>query len=145
MNSPTSTKFGSDVLHDVQGHHDFFEDIASSLSAGRMHHAWLLSGPVGIGKASMARLAAAWILSEDAQPEALFGIKNPDIKIDADDPGTSLLLRGSHPDCKIIVPQTEDNKSGQIKIDEIRELLPFMMHKPSRGGWRVAIIDSMDE
>ena len=145
MNSPTSTKFGSDVLLDIQGHYDFFEEIATSLSAGRMHHAWLLSGPTGIGKASMARLAAAWILSEDLQPAALFGMKNPDIKIDAEDAGTSLVLRGSHPDCKIIIPQTDDNKSGLIKIDQIRELLPFMMHKPARGGWRVAIIDSMDD
>ena len=145
MNSPTSTKFGLDVLHDIQSHYDFFEDIATSLSAGRMHHAWLLSGPVGIGKASMARLAAAWLLSEDSEPEALFGMKNPDIKINAEDSGTSLVIRGSHPDYKIVVPQTDDNKSGQIKIDQIRELLPFMMHKPARGGWRVAIIDSMDD
>ena len=57
----------------------------------------------------------------------------------------SLVLRGVHPDHKITVPQTDDNKSGQIKIDQIRELIPFMMHKPSRGGWRVAIIDSMDD
>ena len=145
MNSPPSTKFGSDVLYDIQDHYDFFEDIGTSLSAGRMHHAWLLSGPVGIGKASMARLAAAWLLSEDAQPEALFGMKNPVIKIDAEDAGASLVLKGSHPDYKIIVPHSDDNKSGQIKIDQIRDLLPFMMHKPARGGWRVAIIDSMDD
>ncbi len=132
-------------MHDITSHYQFFEDIASSISAGRMHHAWLLSGPVGIGKASMARLAAAWLLSEDAQPKALFGMKNPNIKIDAKDAGASLVFKGSHPDFKIIVPQTDDNKSGLIKIDQIRELLPFMMHKPARGGWRVAIIDSMDD
>ena len=145
MSSPTSTRFGSDVLHDMQSHYDFFEQIATSFSAGRMHHAWLLSGPVGIGKASMARLAAAWLLSEDAQPEALFGMDRPTIKLDAEDPGTNLVLKGVHPDYKIIAPQTKDNKSGQIKMDQIRELFPFMMHKPARGGWRVAIIDSMDD
>ena len=72
-------------------------------------------------------------------------MERPDLKIDAEDAGTSLVMKGAHPDYKIIVPQTEDNKSGQIKIDQIRELLPFMMHKPARGGWRVAIIDSMDD
>ena len=145
MNSPTLTEFGLEFLHDIQGHNDFLVDIASSLSAGRMHHAWLLAGPVGIGKASMARLAAAWLLSEGAKPGALFGMKNPDIKIDATEAVSSLVLKGAHPDCKIISPQTEDNKSGQIKIDQIRELSKFMMHKPARGGWRVAIIDSMDD
>ena len=76
MNSPTLTEFGSTFLHEIQGHDDFLADIAKSLFAGRMHHAWLLSGPVGIGKASIARLVAAWLLSEGAQPEALFGMKN---------------------------------------------------------------------
>ena len=145
MDSPTLTDLESDFMNDIQGHDDFLTDIATSLSARRMHHAWLLTGPVGIGKASMARLAAAWLLSEGSQPAALLGAEHPNIKIDAQDAGTSLVLRGAHPDYKIIAPQTEDNKSGQIKIDQIRELLPFMMHKPARGGWRVVIIDSMDD
>ena len=63
----------------------FWQILPLLNSAGRMHHAWLLTGPVGIGKASMARLAAAWLLSEDAQPEALSGMENPDIKIDVED------------------------------------------------------------
>ena len=117
MNSPTLTEFGSKFLHDIQRHDDFLADIATSLSTGRMHHAWLLTGPVGIGKVSMARLAAAWLLSEGAQSGALFGMESPDIKIDAEDAGTSLVLKGAHPDYKIIASQTEDNKSGQIKID----------------------------
>jgi DNA polymerase-3 subunit delta' len=44
-----------------------------------------------------------------------------------------------------IAPAENDNKSGQIKVEQIRQLQPFMMHKPARGGWRVALIDSMDE
>ena len=145
MNSSSLTEFGSGFLHDIQGHDDFLADITSSLSAGRMHHAWLLTGPVGIGKASMAKLAAAWLLSEGPHLGALFGAKNPNIKIDAEGAVSSLVLKGAHPDYKIIAPQTEDNKSGQIKIDQIRELLTFMINKPARGGWRVAIINSMDD
>ena len=144
MNSTTMTGIRSEFLHDIQGHDDFLADIVTSLSAGRMHHAWLLTGPVGIGKASMAKLAAAWLLSENGYSRALSGLERLDIKIDAEDVGSNLVLKGAHPDYKTISPQTADNKSGQIKIDQIRELLPFMMHKPARGGWRVAIIDSMD-
>ena len=144
MNSPTLNEFHSECLTDIQGHDNFLADMAMSLSVGRMSHAWLLYGPVGIGKASMAKLAAAWLLSDGVQPEALFGIERPDIKIDVKNVGAGLVLKGAHPDYKMIVPQSEDNKSGQIKIEQIRGLLPFMMHKPGRGGWRVAIIDSMD-
>ena len=55
-------------------HEHFLADLAKSLSGGRMHHAWLLTGPVGIGKASMARLAAAWLLSEQARAGASGGM-----------------------------------------------------------------------
>ena len=48
----------------VLGHSDFVESLASSMSNGRMHHAWLLTGPSGIGKASVARAAAAWGTSD---------------------------------------------------------------------------------
>ena len=141
MNNRTLTNPASEFPVDIRGHEDFLANIATSLSAGRMYHAWLLTGPVGIGKASMARLAAAWLLSEGAHSGTLFSME----QIDAKDAGAGLVLKGAHPDFKIITPQTENNKSGQIKIDQIRGLLPFMMHKPGRGGWRVAIIDSMDE
>ena len=57
----------------VVGHSDFTNALSGALASGRMHHAWLLTGPRGIGKASMARLAAAWLLSEQAAETGLFG------------------------------------------------------------------------
>ena len=144
MDNSISTVTEAELTASIQGHDHFLADLAKSLSGGRMHHAWLLTGPVGIGKASMARLAAAWLLSEQTRPGASGGMDSPNVTIDARDSGASLVLNGAHPDYKLISPLAEDNKSGQIKIDQIRELLPFMMHKPARGGWRVAVIDSMD-
>ena len=44
----------------IVGHSDFTNALAAALASGRMHHAWLLTGPRGIGKASIARSAAAW-------------------------------------------------------------------------------------
>ena len=145
MSSPKFTNIGAELLHEFLGHDDVLADIATSFSTGRMHHAWLLTGPVGIGKATIARLTAAWLLSENVHSEVRFDIERSDLKIDAEDTGTNMVLRGVHPDYKIVAPQIEGNKSGQIKVDQIRELVPFMMHKPARGGWRVAIIDSMDD
>ena len=144
MYNSVSTFTGVELKALIQGHDHFLADLTKSFSGGRMHHAWLLTGPVGIGKASMARLAATWLLSEQARPGASGSMGCPNATIDAGDSGASLVLKGAHPDYKLISPSAEDNKSGQIKIDQIRELLPFMMHKPARGGWRVAIIDSMD-
>ena len=129
----------------VIGHSDFVESFATSMASGRMHHAWLLTGPSGIGKASVARLAAAWLLSERVNPIDLFGVKMTGFSVSLDDPGAKLVFNGAHPDYLAIAPVLDDNKSGQIKIDQIRAMVPFMAHKAARGGFRVAVIDSMDE
>lgn len=127
------------------GHADFKAALVSARASGRMHHAWLLTGPRGIGKASMAYLAASWLLS-DAEPyDNMFGDELPGFLVNPDDQGTKQVLNGAHPDFLAIYPREEDNKSGQIKIEQIRAMHPFMMHKPGRGKMRVAVIDSMDD
>ena len=121
----------------ILGHEIFTGALAQSIAAGRVAHGWLLAGPSGIGKSVMACMAAAWLLSEKRQATGTFSL-------DASDPGANLVIRGAHPDLMLVRPQAEDNKSGQIKIDQIRKVSRFMATKPGRGGWRVVIIDSMD-
>ncbi len=129
----------------VIGHSNFTEALVSSMASGRMHHAWLLTGPRGIGKASAARLAAAWLLSEERRAAAPFIDELGGFSVLRSDPGSKLVFNGAHPDYLSIAPGLHDNKSGQIKIDQIRSMVPFMAHKPARGGFRVAVIDSVDE
>ena len=82
----------------VIGHSDFVESLASSMASGRVHHAWLLTGPSGIGKACVARLAAAWLLSERVNTIDLFGAKIAGFSVSLDDPGAKLVFNGAHPD-----------------------------------------------
>ncbi len=129
----------------VIGHTNFIESLASSMANGRMHHAWLLTGPSGIGKASVAKLAAACLLSEEVNIRDLCDAEVVSFSVLLDDPGAKQVLNGAHPDYLAIAPTLDDNRSGQIKIDQIRALVPFMAHKPARGRFRVTVIDSMDE
>ena len=129
----------------LMGHSNFIESLASSMASGRMHHAWLLTGPSGIGKASVARLAAAWLLSEKVNTRNLSGAEVARFSVSLNDPGAKLVFNGAHPDYLAISPVLDDNRSGQIKIDQIRALVPFMAHKPALGKFRVTVIDSMDE
>ncbi len=127
----------------ISGHAGFQRDFVKAMVQGRMHHAWLLAGPRGIGKAQVALRAAALLLAENQSQSPPAEIPKS-FEIDPADPGVTLVLNCAHPDLKIVAPLEEDNKSGQIKVEQIRALLPFMMHTPGRGGWRIAIIDSMD-
>ncbi|MDB2389899.1 DNA polymerase III subunit delta' [Alphaproteobacteria bacterium] len=128
----------------IYGHVDFKKAFASARASQRMQHAWLLTGPDGIGKASIAYIAAAWLLSDTPPPETLFGDEPAGFSLDLEDVGVKQVLNGAHPDFMAIYPRAEDNKSGQIKIDQIRAMHPFMMHKPGRGKMRVVVVDSMD-
>ena len=125
------------------GHALFTNALVSAIEGGRFAHGWLLTGPQGVGKSAMAFMAAAWMLRESEGQTPLVETKG--IVVDPDDPGSNLVCKGYHPDLLVIRPEIMDNKSGQIKLDQIRKLVGFLGHKPGRGGWRVAIIDSMDQ
>ena len=133
------------------GHDDLLGRMGRDLAAGRLHHGWLLNGPEGIGKFKAALHLAAWLLSVPDQSTAnLFAGESQDSlpdprQLDPDHPEVRLALTQTHPDLLIIKPsEDEKNKSGQIKTDQIRELNSFFAHSAGRGGWRVAIIDSLD-
>ena len=146
MNQEPHQHSADKVGRSVRGHLPVTAMLAQAMESGRLHHAWLLTGAKGIGKATTARLAAARLLS-DVLPSACgpSGDRVPALDLDPGDAAANLVFSGAHPDFIDIRPGLDHNKSGQIKIEQIRDLIPFMAHKPARGAWRVAIIDSMDE
>jgi DNA polymerase-3 subunit delta' len=103
-----------------------------------MHHGWLLRGPRGVGKARLALQFAAFLLGGQSPPE---------LSVDADDKVGRLIIAGSHPDLRIIrVPVDDKGKAKtEIPVDTVRELADFFALRPAMGGWRVAIIDAVDE
>ena len=141
MDEATPLLFDPDMP--LLGHEAFSSALTGALDGGRAAHGWLLVGPQGIGKSAMACMAAAWLLRERDDEPALIG--GGGMQIDATDPGSNLVCKGHHPDLLVIRPELKDNKSGQIKLEQIRKLVGFLGHRPGRGGWRVAIIDSMDQ
>ena len=135
----------------LRGHHHLLDRMAINLSESRLHHAWLLSGPEGIGKFKSALHIAAWLLSLPKSSDGgLFAdaaspsLSHPS-QLDINHPDARLAFTQTHPDMLILAPSADDkNKSGQIKTDQIRELNSFFAHSAGRGGWRIAIINSLD-
>ncbi len=104
-----------------------FED---AMAAGRIHHAWLLAGPKGVGKRRFAQWATHRLLSEGVDPERTAG----------------LLAADAHPDSRILTPPEEGKGSAtaSIIVDQVRELADFLHSHPALGQWKVLTIDSVD-
>lgn len=134
-------------IHHLIGHEAQIKQTTALFESGKMHHAWLLTGPKGIGKSLFARQLAAAIISYDDNQSALFGEATPlSFELDNNHPDIRQVWQNAHPDFLYIAPVIDEkNKSGTIKVEQIRALTTFFAHKSAKDGWRVAIIDSLDE
>lgn len=128
----------------IYGHDQAVAQFRRAWNARTIHHAWLLAGPRGIGKASFAREAAVRLLAEAAGP----AVDAPGLGTPAEHPAAKLVAAGSHPDMRWL-QRLENPKTGNlnrnIKVDQIRELGEFMGMTAALSPWRVAVIDSVDE
>ena len=111
-----------------------------ALDRGRLHHAWLLVGPEGVGKATFAYRAARRLLGAAPDPTSgLLGARS-------DDPVCRQIMALAHPDLLVLQRHTEDGKPRRgIPVDEARALPEFFAKSPASAPYRVAIIDSADD
>ena len=109
----------------------------------KLHHAWLLAGPRGVGKASFAHAAARRILADAAGPP----IDLPALDTPDEHPIVKLVEAGSHPDMRWLERITNDkgNLNRNIKVDQIRELAEFVSLSAAMSPWRVIVVDSADD
>ena len=120
------------------------EQFATAWASRKLHHAWLLAGPKGVGKASFANAAARRVLAEAAGPS--FDL--PGIETDDDHPIVKLVDAGSHPDMRWLERLTDektDKLKRNISVDQVRSLAELFGLSPAMSDWRVAVIDTVDD
>ncbi|MDO8287792.1 MAG: DNA polymerase III subunit delta' [Parvibaculum sp.] len=129
------------------GQRDAELTIFDAFMSGRMHHAWLLTGPKGIGKATLAYRAARFVLRHGA-PEVASAARARDLETPADHPVARQLAAGSHPNV-LTLRRPYDDKTKRFKtvltVDEVRRTASFFGMSAGAGGWRIAIIDAADD
>ncbi|MGI9382362.1 MAG: DNA polymerase III subunit delta' [Methyloligellaceae bacterium] len=111
----------------------------------RMHHAWLLAGPEGIGKATLAYRFARFVLAhpEGAPPEARQDLSVPDAS-----PVAAQVAALSHPGLLVLQRPWQDQGkrfATAITVSEVRRLRAFLGRTADQGHWRVVIVDRADE
>ncbi len=117
------------------GHADAERRFLRACQASRLHHGWIVQGPSGIGKSLFVKSLAARLLGIGDRLSSSDTQRIPPI--------TSL----GHPDLKWI--KREPNEKGvlrqDITVEQIRELNHFFALKPAMAGWRVGVVDCLDE
>jgi DNA polymerase-3 subunit delta' len=120
------------------------EQFASAWASRKLHHAWLLAGPKGVGKASFAHAAARRVLAEAAGPP----FDPPGIETPDDHSIVKLIEAGSHPDMRWLERLPRERGEGlarNISVAQIRDLGEFLGLTSALSAWRVAVIDTVDE
>ena len=137
------------------GHESQEVDFIEAQSGGRMAHAWLLTGPRGVGKAGFARRAATWLIAHGADPQP----PATSLDIDNDHPAQHLIDSGAHPEFlwlkRDVAPSkakkiadgdaTQEDLARNITVDQVRSLIGRMRNKPAVAEHRAVIVDSIDD
>jgi DNA polymerase-3 subunit delta' len=128
----------------LYGHDDAVAAFRDGLDSGRLHHAWLISGPTGIGKALFAEKAALRVLAQGQGR-----VETPGLDIPDDHPAARLVAAGSHPDLMRLERLAKESGAGDlarsISVDQVRGLSRLFATTASMSPWRVVIIDSIDD
>ncbi|MEC8319253.1 MAG: DNA polymerase III subunit delta', partial [Pseudomonadota bacterium] len=135
---------------DLIGHAAAVSALAEARQGGRLHHGWLICGPRGIGKATLAyRFARALLAGAPPADGGLFGdAPVDDLSVDAESAVFRQVLAGSHPDLLAIERGFDPRRKrlrDEIVVDDVREMGGFLALTPAMGGWRIVIVDAADE
>jgi len=139
----------------LRGHEEAEQTLLSAFNGERMHHAWLISGPKGIGKATLAYRFARFVLNQgpvNAGPSLLADAIGPPKPNSLTVAPESLVFKriaaGGHADL-LAIERRLDEKTNKLKtvidVNSVRQVSGMMRQTSAEGGWRVVVVDAADE
>jgi DNA polymerase-3 subunit delta' len=112
--------------------------LRDAARGGRLAHAWLISGPAGIGKATLAYRFARWLLA---------GASGESLALDPAHPTFRRVAAGTHADLLTVERGFDEKRKrerAEIVVDDVRRVADFLRRTPAEGGWRVVVLDGAE-
>ncbi|RJF69954.1 DNA polymerase III subunit delta' [Rhodopseudomonas palustris] len=128
------------------GHTAAEQALLDAYRSGRIAHAWLLGGAQGIGKATLAYRMARFVLAHrDPQDDAVQGAAT--LGLDPEHPIVRLVAAEAHGGLLTLERSLNDKGvlRNVITVDESRETIGFFGSTAAVEGWRVCIVDTVDD
>ena len=126
------------------GHDNALDQFQLAYNGDKLHHAWLLLGKQGIGKATLAYRFAKYVLSSHKEKSA----GSTGLQIDPTNHHAQLVTSNSHPNL-LVLRRAWNAKTKKFKprisVDDVRELQRFLGNTAGMGKWRIVIIDRADD
>ncbi|MCK1708480.1 MULTISPECIES: DNA polymerase III subunit delta' [unclassified Bradyrhizobium] len=128
------------------GHREAETALLAAYRSGRIPHAWLIGGPLGIGKATLAYRMARFVLAH-GQPLVPTVQRAENLAIDPNDAVARQVAAESHGGLLTLERTANDRGVMRtvITVDETRETISFFGSTAAAEGWRVCIVDTVDE
>ena len=129
------------------GHEEAEQALLASYKSGRVPHAWLIGGPPGIGKATLAYRFARFVLShpDPTAPEVQRAVS---LALDPEHPVARRIAAQAQGDL-LVLERVVNEQTGKlytvIRVDDVRRTVSFFGSTAGEGGWRIAIVDAIDD
>ena len=129
------------------GHTEVEQALLASYKSGRVPHAWLIGGPPGIGKATLAYRFARFVLAhpDPTAPEVQSAIS---LALDLENPVARRVAAQAQGDL-LVLERVVNEQTGKlytvIRVDDVRRTVSFFGSTAGEGGWRIAIVDAVDD
>lgn len=132
---------------DLLGQEEAETTLFSAYAGGHLAHAWLLGGPRGIGKATLAFRFARFLLAAGDGDTVPASTTAP-LFVSPDHPVFRRVVSGGHADL-ITIERTVNDRTGKLRseivVDDVRRIADFFAHTAAEGGWRVAVVDGAED
>ncbi|MDN3564342.1 DNA polymerase III subunit delta' [Paeniroseomonas aquatica] len=127
---------------ELVGHDDAARTLEEAALSGRMHHAWLIAGPTGVGKATLAYRFARWLLA--GMPPTPQG-KTP-LYLPEANATFRRVAAAAHADLFTLAPTVgKGGRKEVLRVDDARDALRFMALTAAEGGWRAVVVEDVEQ